>query len=330
MPKGTASGLAAAARRMGGPDGLRPAGGKGASLFQGTKPPPLDALCVGEAMWDLCAPAGVSFDHAESLGFHPGGAAVNVALALAEQGLRVGVAASLSADALGQALRARLAATGVATAHLTTAPGRTSLVLIERMAGARRIVGYRSSDEPEAALPEGFAARILFLTGLLPSPSQRKIWKAAARDARRRRIPVVIDVNARPRMWTGVDTGSALRVLREADVVKCSADDLLALGLGEPDRAVPALRASLRPRATFVLTDGPRPALAIGRFGAVEARCRPARVVDPTGCGDAFSAALLAAMAAAAPGDLAKASFWSAALRCGHALARARLSGRRS
>src|SRR3954468_19473086 len=101
----------------------------------GTAAPPLDALCVGEAMWDLSAPAGVTFDLAESLGFRPGGAAVNVALALAEHGLRVGVAAAISADALGQALRARLAAAGVATAHLTTAPGHTGLVVIERIAG---------------------------------------------------------------------------------------------------------------------------------------------------------------------------------------------------
>ena len=289
---------------------------------------PLDALCVGEALWDLCAPPGVTFVLAEGLGFRPGGAAVNVALALAEHGLRVGVAASVSADALGEALRARLVAAGVITTHVTTAPGRTGLVVIERLVGARRVVAYRGEDAPEAALPEGFAAKLLFLTGLLPSPSQRKVWRAATTEARRRRIPVVIDVNARTRMWTGVDPASALRVLREADVVKCSADDLAALGLGAPDRAVPALRASLRRRATFVLTDGPRPALAIGRFGAVEARCRPARAVDPTGCGDAFSAALLAAMAIAGPDDLARASFWSAALRRGHALARKRLSRR--
>lgn len=281
-------------------------------------------------MWDLSAPVGVTFDLAASLALRPGGAAVNVALALAEQGLRVGVAAAMSADALGQALRARLAAAGVGTAHVTLAPGRTSLVVIERIEGARRIVGYRCKDEPETVLADGFATRLLFLTGLLPSAAQRKVWRAATSDARRRRIPVVIDVNARPRMWTGVDPASALSVLRGADVVKCSADDLAALGLGAPDRAVPALRASLRPRATFVLTDGARPALAIGRFGAVEARCPPARAVDPTGCGDAFSAALLAAMATAGPDDLARASFWAAALRRGHALARKRLAGRRS
>lgn len=292
-------------------------------------PPPLDVLCVGEAMWDLFAPAGVTFDHAESLALRPGGAAVNVALALTEQGLRVGVAAAMSTDALGPALRARLAAAGVVTAHLTTMPARTALVLIERVAGARRLVGYRSEEEPEPVVQEGFDARILFLTGLLPSEAQQKVWRAAALDARLRKIPVVIDINARPRLWTGVDPGAALGVLRTADVVKCSVGDLAALGLGEPDRAVPALRASLRTRATFVLTDGPHPALAIGRFGAVEARCRPARVVDPTGCGDAFSAALLAALHAAESGEVKKASFWTAALRRGHAMARTRLGGQR-
>ncbi len=81
--------------------------------------------------------------------------------------------------------------------------------------------------------------RALFLTGLLPSTAQRRLWKSAATEARRRRIPVVIDVNARPRVWAGVDPGPALRVLGAADVVKCSAGDLTALGLGEPDRAVP-------------------------------------------------------------------------------------------
>lgn len=291
-------------------------------------PPPLDVLCVGEAMWDLFAPAGTTFDDAESLRLRPGGAAVNVALALAARGLRVGVAAVVSEDPLGQALRARLAAAGVTTTHMTTAPGRTGLVFVERIAGARRLVGYRGGLDAELTVPEGLDVRTLFLTGLLPSEAQGRLWRSAATEARRRRIPVVIDVNARPRVWTGVDPGPALRVLGTADVVKCSAGDLLALGLGEPDRAVPALRAALRSKATFVLTDGPRPALAIGRFGALEAPCRRARVVDPTGAGDAFSAALLLEIALAPPLERTRPAFWSAALREGHALARSRLAGR--
>ena len=291
-------------------------------------PPPLDVLCVGEAMWDLFAPAGTTFDDAESLRLRPGGAAVTVALALAARGLRVGVAAVVSEDPLGQALRARLAAAGVTTTHMTTAPGRTGLVFVERIAGARRLVGYRGGLDAELTVPEGLDVRTLFLTGLLPSEAQGRLWRSAATEARRRRIPVVIDVNARPRVWTGVDPGPALRVLGTADVVKCSAGDLLALGLGEPDRAVPALRAALRSKATFVLTDGPRPALAIGRFGALEAPCLRARVVDPTGAGDAFSAALLLEIALAPPLERTRPAFWSAALREGHALARSRLSGR--
>src|SRR5690349_18233208 len=100
----------------------------------------IDVLCVGEALWDLQAPSGLSFDRAASLSFTPGGAAVNVALTLARLGLRAGLSAVVGDDALGQALAARLAHAGVDASLVQRAPHRTGLIFLESTPAGRRAV----------------------------------------------------------------------------------------------------------------------------------------------------------------------------------------------
>src|SRR5580692_2509023 len=113
----------------------------------------LDVLCLGEALLDLVAPPGVSLAEARTLGFGPGGAAVNAALALGAQGLSVGLAAVLGKDALGRALGAKLEAAGVDTSLTTFGPERTGLVFVERTDAGRRVVGYRPAGEAAPPLP---------------------------------------------------------------------------------------------------------------------------------------------------------------------------------
>ncbi len=160
-------------------------------------------LCMGEALWDLVAPRGKTFATATSLRFQPGGAAVNVALALAKRGWKAGLAATVGADALGEALVARVAARGVSTTLVERAPPRTGLAFLEQPGGLASVVGYRHADEAPPALPTRWRARVLVLTGLLPSAAQAESFGAAARAARRRGTRVVVDLNARPRMWRG-------------------------------------------------------------------------------------------------------------------------------
>jgi len=280
----------------------------------------LDVLCVGEALWDLHAPPGVSFARAKTLAMRPGGAAVNVALSLAKRGARVGLAAVVGDEALGEALIARVEAAGV-EALVERALPRTGVVFAERAAKGARFVGYRSADEPAPRLPRGWRARVLLLTGLMPGAPHAAAWRAAARAARRRGALVVLDVNARPRVWRGRDAADALAVIAECDVVKASVDDLAVLGLGAEGGA--RLRAALRRGAALVTTAGPGPARAAGAFGEVTRPSGHTASGDALGAGDAFTAGVLIELLRdAGPRD---AALWDRALRRGHAVALAHL-----
>lgn len=284
----------------------------------------LDVLCFGEALWDLHGPPGVSFAEAKALRLRPGGAAVNVALRLARRGRAVGLAAAVGADVLGEALAARVAARGVDVDLVQRAPQRTGVVFVEHGPRGRRIVGYRDADEPAPQLGPDWRARVLFLTGLAPSDGQAARFGEAAREARRQGARVVIDVNARPRLWQGRDPGAALEVLPQADVVKASADDLATMGIDAAQA-----RARMRDDAVLVLTAGAGAASATGSFGEVTCAPRALEITDALGAGDAFSAGmLLTLLDAPTGGDADPRALWDRALRRGHALARARLRSR--
>jgi sugar/nucleoside kinase (ribokinase family) len=283
---------------------------------------PLDVLCLGEALWDLAAPRGRTFATAPSLRFQPGGAAVNVALALAERGWTAGLAATVGADALGEALVARVSARGVDTTLVERAPPRTGLVFMEQPGPSPRVVGYRHADEAVPELHASWRARVLVLTGILPAATAAERFAAAARAARRRETVVVVDLNARPRVWREHATAPPSRPpawLADADVVKASKDDLRAMDL---DPVV--LRTVLRPSAVLVVTAGPRAAHAFGPFG--EAVHHPDSLSGPSmGAGDAFVAALCDALLTRAAGTAADDAFWERTLRRAHAAARRRL-----
>ncbi|APR86074.1 Fructokinase [Minicystis rosea] len=284
--------------------------------------PSFDVLCMGEALWDLHTPEGVPFATAEALSMRPGGAAVNVALGLAKHGLRVALSAVVGDEALGEALVQRVQSAGVDVRFVQRALARTAVLFAEHGAMGSRFVGYRAVDEPAPRWPRALRARALLLTGVMPLAAHAAVFRAAARSARRRGACVVVDVNARPRVWRGRDGAAALEVIREADVVKASAEDVAVLGLD----ADTALRAHLRRRAVLVTTAGAGPARAFGPFGEVTAKGGRPIQGPALGAGDAFTAGMLSALLAGEPRDDAEA--WRRVLRRGHALARAHLRGR--
>jgi sugar/nucleoside kinase (ribokinase family) len=283
----------------------------------------LDVLCLGEALFDLLAPPGVSFAGARSLRLRPGGAAVNVALALAGGGLSVALAAVVGQDALGRALQVKVAATGVDTSRIVLGPDRTGLVFVERTEAGRRIVGYRQAGEAAPRLPAAsWSARVLVITGLAPGEAHAASLAGAAEQGRRQGAVIVVDLNARPLLWAGRDASACDGVIGAADLVKGSAGDLAVMGLS-PE----ALRARMRRDAILVVTDGAAAARAIGSFGEIARVPEPLAVLDTTGAGDAFTARLAADLLGA--GERGDASFWEGALRRGHAAARAHLRGRK-
>jgi sugar/nucleoside kinase (ribokinase family) len=276
-----------------------------------------DVICAGEARWDLRAPRAAATDAAR---LRPGGGAVSAALALARRGLRVGLSTSVSDDTFGRALRKRIAASGVDVGGVTLAPPSEGLVFVEGEGASRQVLSFREVEMP-MAIPAGWTSQVLLLSGLSPVVSYAASLCKAARAARRAGTLVVIDINARRHAWAGRDPRAILMLLREADVVRCSAGDCAALGVD-----VDAVRASLRPNAVLVGSNRAGDVWAAGPFGEV-ARPRPKDVAlsARTGAGDAFTAAVCAELARAGHAGPAHVELWDRALTRGHAAAVARV-----
>jgi 2-dehydro-3-deoxygluconokinase len=280
-----------------------------------------DVVCAGEALWDLTAARGAPA--AGSLRFQAGGAAVNAALALSQGGLRVGLATTLGDDAFGRALCAKVAAAGVDVGGVALAPGRAELVRVEAAGGTGRVVACRAEDELPVAVPERWAAQVLLLSGLSPAVAHAAGLCKAARAARRTGAIVVVDINARPRLWAWQDPRAIRAMLREADVVRCSTRDLAVLGI---DAAT--VGAAMRRSSVLVLTDGAAAARAMGPSGEIAEAPQVVAPVEPTGAGDAFTAAICAEIARAGDPGAERVERWYRAPRRGHEAARARLQRR--
>jgi sugar/nucleoside kinase (ribokinase family) len=252
-----------------------------------------DVLCAGEALWSLSAPGGALEARSTSLHLRPGGGALNAALALARLGLRVGLATALGDDTFGRALCGRIAAAGVDVGGVVFGPPRTGLVFVQGSGEARQVVSFREDEQP-LTVPAAWAGQVLLLSGLSPVVSHGAALVKAARAARRVGSMVVIDANARRHAWAGRDPRAIRTVLREADVVRCSAEDLAVLGL---DPA--GVRAALRKGAVLVVSLGAGEAWASGPFGEVAAPAEKPGLVRAPGAGDRFTAGLCADLARA-------------------------------
>jgi fructokinase len=117
-------------------------------------------------------------------------------------------------------------------------------------------------------------------------------------------VTVVVDVNARPTIVSDREQYVARvnRVLRHADVVKVSDEDLGYLAPGQP--AIDAARRLLAagPRAVL-LTAGRQGVVALTTEGERQIEVAPIDVVDTIGAGDAFSGGFMAYWTAAGLGS---------------------------
>src|SRR5262245_20022451 len=90
----------------------------------------LDAIVIGRAGIDLYPePDGTEIEAAERFASDVGGAAANIAVALARQGVRVALVSPLSDDAVGRFVRGTLDRYGVDTSRCRSIAGghRTSM-----------------------------------------------------------------------------------------------------------------------------------------------------------------------------------------------------------
>jgi fructokinase len=254
----------------------------------------------GEALVDLLVrPDGaVTATH--------GGGPFNTARTIGRLGVPVTFLGRLSADRFGRAMAARLVDDGVALGCPDPTAEPTTLALAELDDGGQ--ARYRFYIEgtsapglgPEDLLAVRAEAPVAVHVGTLglvlePMASTLEAFVAGlGRD-----VVVMLDPNCRPSVIADPAAYRARigRVLRRADVIKVSHEDLAFLRPGEP--AGDAARALLGPAgqggpAVVLLTAGPEPVVALTRTGEIAVAVQPVEVVDTVGAGDALGGAFLA------------------------------------
>ncbi len=222
----------------------------------------------------------------------PGGAPWNVARVAARLGVPTAFAGAVSCDVFGDALREESRAAGLDLRFLQRHPGAPLLAVVPETAPPRYFfVGDGSADlrfDP-AALPPGWLehAEVAHFgsISLAREPLASRLVAVAER-CRGAGMRITFDPNHRSAMGSGY--GATLeRLVRLADVVKVSDEDLRALfpADGEAD-ALAALRA-WNPRAVILYTLG---AAGMRLLAGADERRQAALVVevaDTVGAGDA-------------------------------------------
>ena len=269
-------------------------------------------VTIGECLIDLIASPGTDLSNAGTLAIREGGAPMNVAVGLARLGLPSAVASVVGRDPFGDRLIALMRAEGIDTAGVRqTTDAETTIAYawkdgrgdgqfrLVRMAD--RLLSPADVDALDLA-PDRTEALVVGSVSLSASPSREAVEHAAA-VATEAGISLVFDVNVRPTLWPGDD---ALReacqpLLARATVIKLSLDDANALwGTATMATATPALDPF--PAPVVVITDGGREVQARRMLdGRAHWTAHPVFAVDavePTGAGDAFTAALLSRLIA--------------------------------
>jgi sugar/nucleoside kinase (ribokinase family) len=261
---------------------------------------------MGEILIDFIVADGAeSLETAETLAARAGGAPANAAVALSRLDVPAAFCGVVGEDPFGNRLRRELTAEGVDASRLRHTPdAATTFAYAWKDARGdghfwllRGADATLNPDDVVRACIGQLAALVVGSVALSERPSRDAI-EAAVAQAHAAGVPVVFDVNLRPTLWPDL---SAARPICEAiaprcRLVKLSLDDARGLFGADltPEAAIRRLQSL--GSAWIVLTDGDRGCwFSTGDNAAVDHV--PAFAVDaiePTGAGDAFSAALIA------------------------------------
>lgn len=267
-------------------------------------------VSLGEVVADVYRETGGS-DLGMPLTARPGGAPANLAVAAARLGSAAGFVGVVGSDLFGDFIMRALSQTGVDVSGVrrTDPPTRTTLAFVEiDGSGERSFTFYRTDPAADELLSasdltrevvSGAAFVAFGSIPLLREPSRSAVHEAA-RLAGELGVPAAFDVNLRLHLWESPQAArEAIEPLLETSAVVKLSDDEIGplLDTESPERAAEALLE--RGASAVFVTSGPRGAYyATPRFsGSVPSAS--VRSVDPTGAGDAFSAAALVRLAQA-------------------------------
>lgn len=265
-------------------------------------PTSASVLCLGEVLIDLIvSDDSPSLEMASAFTARPGGAPANVAVALARLGMSSAFCGAVGDDPFGIRLRKVLQSEHVDTTHLAVITGESTTLAFAwkdvRGDGHFRIIRLadaRLSDEHVTAADIAARSAIIVGSVALTERSTRAAIYRAVQLAASAGIPVVFDVNIRPSLWSSMTEARAAcqPVFDKTTILKLSVDDAGALlGVRDP---IAIYAREIGSDTVRLVTDGGRGAWFRNQQGAVEHvpafRIEP---VEPTGAGDAFTAAIV-------------------------------------
>ena len=257
-------------------------------------------VCVGETFVDLLGEPELSdLGASEFFRRAAGGAVSNVAIGIARLGGSVAFVGAVGRDPFGKFLVRTLAHENVDVDGVRTVDAPTSLIFVTRgREGAREFYPVGTPGADVLLTPEDLDAAALrkakcihFGGVTLAGQPGRDACLAAAAIGREHAL-VTFDPNPRPAIFSSVGEMRSvlLAACEAAHLVKASDEDLDALGIADRDPAK-LLRGCARAAVITMGARGCRWATADGHSG--EARSPRVDVVDTTGAGDAFMAALV-------------------------------------
>jgi len=239
---------------------------------------------------------------------------------------------ALGDDLYSQQMVEFIADAGIGTGHIQKVEGRRpGLYLIHQEHGDRHFTYWRGqsaarlmAEVPEALQQAIAGADIAYFSGIslaiLPPRGRGKLMQAV-HLARQAGAKVAFDPNERPALWTSARVmGSTITAAAiVADIVLPTFPDEAAL-FGDASPPAVAERYLNAGAEEVVVKNGGEPAFVAWRGGSDWVAPLPgASSVDPTGAGDSFNGAYLAARAQGiAPLEAARMAHATAAIVIGH------------
>ena len=270
-------------------------------------PPAPLITCVGEILIDF-VPAGAGDAGAAMYAAHPGGAPMNVAVAVQRLGGRAAFAGKVSRDHFGARLVEHLTQEAIDTRFLTRDDARSTLAFVEQTPTGPFFSFYGVDTADTRLIPGDLPAAfyhdtsVLHFGGisLLRGSTPDTVLDAAERLKAGGRTLLSLDPNIRPDLIADAEANAYRRRLDRAfalaDVVKISAEDLTWYCAAASPAAF-ADRLIEGGAALVAITHGAAGSdLYVSGYNVHVASMRVS-FVDAVGAGDAYAAGLLVALA---------------------------------
>ncbi|MBW6495418.1 MAG: 5-dehydro-2-deoxygluconokinase [Burkholderiaceae bacterium] len=257
-------------------------------------------------------PPGTRTEDAARFVSHLGGSSANIAVALARLGCRASLVTCVANDAVGRFCLNQLDQYGVERTHVRTVGGeaRTSLAVVETRIEDHQSVIYRNgaadfamtAADVEALDFGAYSALITTGTVLAAEPSRSAAFRAFEL-ARAAGLPLIFDIDYRPYTWPSASVaadaysraGALCDVIVGNDVEFGFMAGDLAHGLSKA-RELVAGGAEIA-----VYKMGEKGAITITADGEFTTGIYRTKALKPTGAGDSFLGAFVAALATGLP-----------------------------